>query len=127
VQICASIASTLGQLAALSRQNLRRLLPVGAAADIAAAFNAPSAAITFSIEEVVGDLDQTVLTDVMAASAPAAAIEKMMCSRSGKAAPAVIVNNSARAAANDKPPRNPAHASKSTFRNRSRPVKMYEH
>ena len=78
VQICAGIASSLGQLAALSRQNLRRLLPVGAAAGIAAAFNAPIAAVTFTIEEVVGDLDQTVLTGVVVAAALAAAIERIV-------------------------------------------------
>jgi CIC family chloride channel protein len=78
VQICAGIASGLGQLAALSRQNLRRLLPVGAAAGIAAAFNAPIAAVTFTIEEVVGDLDQTVLTGVVVAAALAAAIERIV-------------------------------------------------
>jgi CIC family chloride channel protein len=78
VQICAGIASSLGQLAALSRQNLRRLLPVGAAVGIAAAFNAPIAAVTFTIEEVVGDLDQTVLTGVIVAAALAAAIERIV-------------------------------------------------
>jgi len=73
VQICAGIASLLGRAAALSRNNLRRLLPVGAAAGIAAAFNAPIAAVTFTIEEVVGDLDQTVLSGVVVAAALAAA------------------------------------------------------
>ncbi|HTP27871.1 MAG TPA: chloride channel protein, partial [Anaeromyxobacteraceae bacterium] len=37
VQICAGIASRVGQLAGVSPQNVRRLLPVGAAAGIAAA------------------------------------------------------------------------------------------
>lgn len=76
VQICAGIASLLGRMAALSRDHLRRLLPVGAAAGIAAAFNAPIAAVTFTIEEVVGDLDQTVLSGVIVAAALAAAIER---------------------------------------------------
>src|SRR5947209_4239837 len=78
VQICAGVASTLGQATALSRDYLRRLLPVGAAAGIAAAFNAPIAAVTFTIEEVVGDLDQTVLSGVIVAAALAAAIERMV-------------------------------------------------
>jgi chloride channel protein, CIC family len=76
VQICAGIAASLGRLAALSRDNLRRLLPVGAAAGIAAAFNAPIAAVTFTIEEVVGDLDQAVLTWIVVAAAIAAAVER---------------------------------------------------
>lgn len=76
VQICAGIASLMGRAAALSRDNLKRLLPVGAAAGIAAAFNAPIAAVTFTVEEVVGDLDQTVLSGVIVAAALAAAIER---------------------------------------------------
>ncbi|MDQ6788477.1 MAG: chloride channel protein [Acidobacteriota bacterium] len=76
VHICAGIASWLGKSSALSQQNLKRLLPVGAAAGIAAAFNAPIAAVTFTIEEVVGDLDQTVLSGVIVAAAIAAAIER---------------------------------------------------
>ncbi len=76
VQICAGVASSLGRGAALSRENLRRLLPVGAAAGIAAAFNAPIAAVTFTIEEVVGDLDQAVLAWIVVAAAVAAAVER---------------------------------------------------
>lgn len=76
VQICAGVASALGRTAALSRENLRRLLPVGAAAGIAAAFNAPIAAVTFTIEEVVGDLDQAVLAWIVVAAAVAAAVER---------------------------------------------------
>lgn len=76
VQICCGIASTLGRAAALSRDNLRKLLPVGSAAGIAAAFNAPIAAVTFTIEEIVGDLDQTILSGIVIAAAIAAAIER---------------------------------------------------
>jgi chloride channel protein, CIC family len=76
VQICAGIASRVGRLAGVSPQNVRRLLPVGAAAGIAAAFNAPIAAVTFTIEEVVGNLDQTVLSGVVVAAAFAAIVER---------------------------------------------------
>jgi CIC family chloride channel protein len=76
VQICAGLASMLGRLAGVSPRSLRRLLPVGAAAGIAAAFNAPIAAVTFTVEEVVGDLDKSVLSGVIIAAALAAVIER---------------------------------------------------
>ncbi len=76
VQICAGLASLIGRWAPVSPQGRRRLLPVGAAAGIAAAFNAPIAAVTFTIEEVVGKLDQTVLSGVIVAAALAAVIER---------------------------------------------------
>jgi CIC family chloride channel protein len=76
VQICAGIASALGRLAGVSVKSQRRLLPVGVAAGIAAAFNAPIAAVTFTIEEVVGNLDQAVLSGVIVAAALAAVIER---------------------------------------------------
>ncbi len=75
VQICATVASALGRLFALSPANQRRLIPVGAAAGIAAAFNAPIAAVTFVIEELVGGLDTTVLSGVVVAAALSAAVE----------------------------------------------------
>ena len=76
VQIAAGLATRIGRLARLSPDEVRRLLPVGAAAGIAAAFNAPIAAVTFTIEEVVGTLDQTVLSGVIVAAALAAIVER---------------------------------------------------
>jgi CIC family chloride channel protein len=76
VHICAGIASRVGRFAGISPKNQNRLLPVGAAAGIAAAFNAPIAAVTFTIEEVVGKLDQTVLSGVIVAAAIAAIVER---------------------------------------------------
>lgn len=76
VLICSTIANRLGRLFALSDRNQRRLIPVGAAAGIAAAFNAPIAAVTFVIEEVVGALDTTVVGGVVVAAALAAALER---------------------------------------------------
>ena len=76
VQICAGISSLLARTFSLSRQSQRRMASVGVAAGIAAAFNAPIAAITFTLEEIIGDLDQTMLSGVIVAAAIAAAVER---------------------------------------------------
>lgn len=78
VQICAGVAKGIGRLGGISPQNLKLLLPVGVAAGIAAAFNAPIAAVTFTIEEIVGKLDQTLLSGVIVAAALAAVVERSM-------------------------------------------------
>jgi CIC family chloride channel protein len=75
VQICAGVSSALARIARLSPKNCRRLASVGMAAGIAAAFNAPIAAITFTLEELIGDLDQTMLSGVIVAAALAAVVE----------------------------------------------------
>jgi CIC family chloride channel protein len=76
VQVCAGISSLLARTFSLSRQSQRRMASVGVAAGIAAAFNAPIAAITFTLEEIIGDLDQTMLSGVIVAAAIAAAVER---------------------------------------------------
>src|SRR5215467_2986565 len=69
VQVGAGIASVLGRFLGLRPEKVKALLPVGAAAAIAAAFNTPLAAVLFSLEEVVGDLNAPVLGSVVIASA----------------------------------------------------------
>jgi CIC family chloride channel protein len=75
VQICAGVSSLLGRAARLGPENRRRMASVGMAAGIAAAFNAPIAAVTFTLEELIGDLDQTMLSGVIVAAALAAVVE----------------------------------------------------
>ena len=54
LQIGAGLASLFGRRLQLSRDKLRLIAPVGAAAGLAAAFNSPITAVLFVIEEVIG-------------------------------------------------------------------------
>jgi CIC family chloride channel protein len=69
VQVGAGIASVLGRKLGLRPEKVKALLPVGASAAIAAAFNTPMAAVVFSLEEIMGDLNAPVLGSVVLASA----------------------------------------------------------
>jgi CIC family chloride channel protein len=69
VQVGAGLASLLGRKLGLSPEKVKALIPVGAAAAVAAAFNTPLAAVLFALEEVVGDLHAPVLGSVVLASA----------------------------------------------------------
>src|SRR5271157_3475273 len=64
VQVGGGIASVLGRFLGLSPGKVKALIPVGAAAAIAAAFNTPLAAVLFSLEEIMGDLHAPVLGSV---------------------------------------------------------------
>jgi CIC family chloride channel protein len=65
LQIGASIASALGRQLEISREKLRLMAPVGAAAGLAAAFNAPISAVLFVIEEVIGRWSAGILGSVV--------------------------------------------------------------
>ena len=65
LQIGASIASALGRQLQISREKLRLMAPVGAAAGLAAAFNAPISAVLFVIEEVIGRWSAGILGSVV--------------------------------------------------------------
>ncbi len=71
VQVGAGIASVLARKLGMRQENVKALIPVGAAAAIAAAFNTPLAAVVYSLEEIVGDLNAPVLGSVVLASATA--------------------------------------------------------
>src|SRR5215467_7456274 len=78
VQVGAGIASVLGRMVGLRPEKVKALLPVGASAAIAAAFNTPMAAVLFSLEEVVGDLHAPVLGSVVLASATSWAMLRLL-------------------------------------------------
>jgi chloride channel protein, CIC family len=69
VQVGAGIASVLGRNLGLRPEKVKALIPVAAAAAIAAAFNTPLAAVLFALEEIVGDLHAPVLGSVVLAAA----------------------------------------------------------
>ncbi len=78
VQVGGGIASVLGRFLGLSPKNVKKLIPVGAAAAIAAAFNTPLAAVLFTLEEVVGDLNAPVMGAIVIASATAWVVLRLL-------------------------------------------------
>jgi CIC family chloride channel protein len=82
VQVGAGIASVLGRRLGLSPEKVKALVPVGAAAAIAAAFNTPLAAVLFSLEEIVGDLHAPVLGAVVLASATSWVVLRLLLGNS---------------------------------------------
>jgi chloride channel protein, CIC family len=76
LQIGASLASALGRQLKLSREKLRLMAPVGAAAGLAAAFNAPISAVLFVIEEVIGRWSAGILGSVVLAAVASVVVER---------------------------------------------------
>ncbi|MGA8223608.1 MAG: chloride channel protein [Candidatus Acidiferrales bacterium] len=68
LQMGAGIASALGRRLNLSQEKIRLIAPVGAAAGLAAAFNAPFSAVLFVIEEVIGTWSAGVLGAIVLAA-----------------------------------------------------------
>jgi len=68
VHIGSGIASVIARRLGLSTRQVRWLIPVGASAALAAAFNTPIAAVIFSLEEIMGDLHAPILGSVVLSS-----------------------------------------------------------
>ncbi len=68
VQIGGNLASSLAGALGVSKQNRRAASAAGAAAGLAAAFNAPLASVAFVLEEIIGDLNSRSLGTVLLAA-----------------------------------------------------------
>jgi CIC family chloride channel protein len=71
LQMGAGVASRLGRLFHLPRNNMRLIAPVGAAAGIAAAFNTPITGLLFVMEEVLADWSATAVGSIVLAAVSA--------------------------------------------------------
>lgn len=78
VQIGAGIASTAGRMLGLNEVHIRQLVPVGTAAAVAAAFNTPLAAVLFTLEEILSDLNARVVGTVVIGAATAWIVLRLM-------------------------------------------------
>ena len=68
VQLAGGLASQLAGLLGTAKNERRTAAAAGAAAGLAAAFNTPLAAVTFVLEEIIGDLNSRLLGSVLLAA-----------------------------------------------------------
>ncbi len=76
VQVGSTFGSTMGQLFRMSDKRIRNLVACGAAAGIAATFNAPIAGVAFAIEVLAGDLAINVVSNVVISAVTAAVVSQ---------------------------------------------------
>jgi len=76
VQIGSAIGSVLGQFMKLSPDRMRTLVGCGAAAGIAATFNAPIAGSMFALEVILGDFGLATFSPIVISSVVATAISR---------------------------------------------------
>jgi len=76
VQICSAIGSTFGQMLKASPGRMRILVGCGAAAGIAATFNAPVAGMMFALEIVLGEFAIATFSPIVISAVMATAISR---------------------------------------------------
>ncbi len=76
VQIGASIGSSVGQIFKVPTIHMKTMIGCGAAAGIAATFNAPIAGVLFALEVIVGDWGMTSFSPVVLSSVTATTISR---------------------------------------------------
>lgn len=76
VQIGAAIGSAIGQLLQLPPRDMRTLVGCGAAAGIAATFNAPIAGALFAVEVILGDFATTQFVPIVVSSVVATVLSR---------------------------------------------------
>ncbi|HFQ89130.1 MAG TPA: CBS domain-containing protein [Desulfobulbus sp.] len=77
VQVGSALGSTMGQLLHLSDERIRNLVSCGAAAGIAATFNAPIAGVAFAIEVLMSELQVRMFGNVVISAVAASIVSQI--------------------------------------------------